>query len=76
VDRLDLLTVNGHGQLIVSAATALFGELPLAAALSLLSIRALHVGARAARALEHDAPITMAYAADHIPRPCQVPLSA
>ena len=57
MDRLDLLTVNGHGQLIVSAATALFGELPLAAALSLLSIRALHVGARSARALEHDAPI-------------------
>jgi hypothetical protein len=51
----DLLTANGHRDLIVSAASALFGELPLATMLILISIRALHVGARAARALQQDA---------------------
>ena len=54
----DLLTANGHRDLIVSAASALFGELPLATMLILISIRALRVGARAARALEQDAPVS------------------
>ena len=54
----DLLTANGHRDLIVSAASALFGELPLATMLILISIRALHVGARAARALELDARVS------------------
>ncbi len=54
----DLFTANGHRQLIVSAAAALFGELPLAVMLSLLSVRALRVGARAARAMEQNAPVT------------------
>ena len=54
----DLLTANGHRDLIVSAASALFGELPLATMLILISIRALHVGARAARALQQDAQIS------------------
>jgi hypothetical protein len=54
----DLFTANGHRQLIVSAATALFGELPLAVMLSLLSVRALRVVARAARAMEQNAPVT------------------
>ena len=54
----DLFTANGHRQLIVSAATALFGELPLAVMLSLLSVRALRVGARATRAMEQNAPVT------------------
>jgi len=53
----DLFTANGHRQLIASGATALFGELPLAAMLSLLSVRALRVGARAAGALEQDARV-------------------
>jgi hypothetical protein len=53
----DLFTANGHRQLIASGATALFGELPLAAMLSLLSVRALRVGARAASALEQDARV-------------------
>jgi hypothetical protein len=53
----DLFTANGHRQLIVSAATALFDELSLAVMLSLLSVRALRVGARAARAMEQDAPV-------------------
>jgi len=53
----DLFTANGHRQLIASAATALFGELPLAAMLSLLSIRALRLQVRAARALEQDARV-------------------
>ncbi len=44
--------------LIVSAASALFGELPLATMLILISIRALRVGARAARALEQDARVS------------------
>jgi hypothetical protein len=52
----DLLTANGHRDLIVSAASALFGELPLAT--MLISIRALRVGARAARALEQDARVS------------------
>jgi hypothetical protein len=54
----DLLTANGHRDLIVSAASALFGELPLATMLILISIRALRVGARAARALEQNAPLS------------------
>jgi hypothetical protein len=54
----DLLTANGHRDLIVSAASALFGELPLATMLILISIRALHVGARAARALQQDAQVS------------------
>jgi hypothetical protein len=54
----DLLTANGHRDLIVSAASALFAELPLATMLILISIRALRVGARAARALEQDAPLS------------------
>ena len=54
----DLLTANGHRDLIVSAASALFGELPLATMLILISIRALRVGARAARALEQDARVS------------------
>ncbi len=54
----DLLTANGHRDLIVSAASALFGELPLATMLILISIRALRVGARAARALEQEAPLS------------------
>ena len=54
----DLLTANGHRDLIVSAASALFGELPLATMLILISIRALRVGARAARALEQDAQLS------------------
>lgn len=53
----DVLTAHGHRDLIVSAASALFAELPLAALLCLLCVRALRVGARAARGLEPDAPI-------------------
>ncbi|MGD0594806.1 MAG: hypothetical protein ABSB54_14140 [Acidimicrobiales bacterium] len=54
----DLFTANGHRDVIVSAASALFAEVPLAAMLSLLSVRALRIGARAARALEQNAPVT------------------
>ncbi len=54
----DLLTANGHRDLIVSATSALFGELPLATMLILISIRALRVGARAAGALEQDARVS------------------
>ena len=54
----DLFTANGHRDVIVSAASALFAEVPLAAMLSLLSVRALRVGARAARAMEQNAPVT------------------
>jgi hypothetical protein len=54
----DLLTANGHRDLIVSAASALFGELPLATMLILISIRALRMSARAARALEQDARVS------------------
>jgi hypothetical protein len=54
----DLLTANGHRQLIVSAASALFGELPLAAMLCLVSIRALRMAGRAARGLEQHVPIS------------------
>jgi hypothetical protein len=53
----DLLTANGHRDLIVSTASALFAELPLATLLCLLSVRALRVAARAARGLEPNAPI-------------------
>ena len=53
----DVLTANGHRDLIVSAASALFAELPLAALLCLLCVRALRVAVRAARGLEPDAPI-------------------
>jgi hypothetical protein len=42
----------------VSAASALFGELPLATMLILMSIRALHVGVRAARALQQDVQVS------------------
>jgi hypothetical protein len=54
----DLLTANGHRQFVLSAVTALFGELPLAAILCLVSIRALRVGVRALRGLEQKAPIS------------------
>ena len=54
----DLLTAHGHRQFILSAATALFGELPLAAMLCLVSIRALRMAGRAARGLEQSAPVS------------------
>ncbi len=54
----DLLTANGHRQLIVSAVSALFGELPLAAMLCFVSIRSLRMGGRAARGLEQSAPVS------------------
>jgi hypothetical protein len=54
----DLLTANGHRQFALSAVTALFGELPLAAILCLVSVRALRVGGRALRGLEQKAPIS------------------
>ncbi len=54
----DLLTANGHGQLIVSAVTALCGELPLAAILCLVSIRALRMAGRAASGLGQSAPVS------------------
>lgn len=53
----DLLTANGYRDLIASAASALFAELPLATLLCLLSVRALRVAARTARGLEPNAPI-------------------
>jgi hypothetical protein len=54
----DILTANGHRQLFVSIASALFGELPLALMLFLLSVRALRVGARVTRGLEPNARIS------------------
>ena len=74
----DLFTANGHRQLIVSGATALFGELPLAAMLSLLSVRALRVGARAASAMEQDARVTSLWRAPLITFPgwSKVPMNA
>ncbi len=72
----DVLTANGYRDLIVSAASALFAELPLATMLIFISIRVLLVGSRAARALEQGAPalIAMAHPADHIPRPAKDPV--
>jgi hypothetical protein len=54
----DVLTANGHRQLIVSIATALVGELPLAAVLCLVSIRALRMAGRAPRGLPPSAPVS------------------
>jgi hypothetical protein len=54
----DLLTANGHSQLIVSAASALFAELPLATMLCLISIRALRMAGRAASGLHQRAPVS------------------
>jgi len=54
----DLLTANGHRQLIVSAVTALLGELPLAAILGLVSIRSLRMGGGATRGLKQSAPVS------------------
>jgi hypothetical protein len=54
----DLLTAHGHRQFVLSAVTALFGELPLAAMLCLVSIRALRMTGRAARGLEQRAPVS------------------
>jgi hypothetical protein len=69
----DLLTANGHRDLIASAASAMFGEVPLAIMLILISIRALYVGARARAG--HPGLIAMAYPADHIPRPFKDPVN-
>ena len=54
----DLLTANGHRQLILSAVTALFGELPLAAMLCLVSVRFLRLAGRAARGMEQGTPVS------------------
>jgi hypothetical protein len=70
----DLLTANGHRDLIVSAASALFGELPLATMLIPTSIRPLHAGARTARALEQDARVSSLWRTPLItfPRPSKI----
>jgi hypothetical protein len=51
----DVVTARGGHCLIVSLATAVFAELPLAALLCLISVRLLHAGVRVARGLEPDA---------------------
>jgi hypothetical protein len=70
----DLFTANGHRDVIVSAASALFAEVPLAAMLGLLSVRALRVGARAARALGQNAPLTSLWRTPLITFPDQAPI--
>jgi hypothetical protein len=53
----DVFTADGHRDLIVSLATALVAEVPLAVLLLLISIRQLHDSVRVARGLEPDEPI-------------------
>jgi hypothetical protein len=53
----DMLTANGHRDLLVSAATALFAELPMAAFLAVLFVRCLHVSTRVTRGLGPSDPV-------------------
>jgi hypothetical protein len=53
----DVFTADGHRDLIVSLATALLAEVPIAVLLLLISVRQLHDSVRVARGLEPDEPI-------------------
>jgi hypothetical protein len=53
----DVFTADGHRDLIVSLATALLAEVPLAVLLLVISVRQLHDSVRVARGLEPDEPI-------------------
>jgi hypothetical protein len=53
----DLLTANGHRDLFVSAATALFAELPMAAFLAAVFVRGVHVVTRVTRGLGPSDPV-------------------
>jgi len=54
----DIMTAHGHRDLVVSTASALVAELPLAVMLGLLSVRTQRLSARLARGLEPNAPIS------------------
>jgi hypothetical protein len=65
----DILTANGHRQLLVSIVSALLGELLLAFMLFLLSLRALRVGARVTQGLEPNARISPLWRTPLVPFP-------